>query len=364
MKIAFLSTGDEIISGDIQNTTGPQMARELVARGFTVGHHISVSDGDDDLLSALNYLFSHYDVVICTGGLGPTSDDRTRFAVAEYFDEELHFFDECWAHIVARHDAIGFVTHDNNKQQALFPKEAIIFPNPFGTAYGCSFAKNNKRVFLLPGPPSECMPMFENYVLAEIEAHGTKSNPPLFRWLVFAMAESQMSHLVEEALADIRCSIGYRLCSPYIELKVSSMDKSVNEQMIHDRLSQVIPKDRLLTGTKTALTLLKECLPNLKQEVVICDLATRGHLESSLSQPGLNRLIFSCQATASDCIKIQGLENFWAGTMGDEDNFHLTFQQDGHTQREVLSVRLNRRFLLSYVVELLSLKIINWLNKQ
>lgn len=364
MTIAFLSTGDELVNGDIQNSTSPQMARELFSKGFAIGNHLMVGDGDEELLAALSFLLSSHDVVICTGGLGPTSDDRTRFALARHFKEELHFFDECWAHIVNRHNAVGVETHENNRQQALFPKQATILSNPFGSACGCAFEKDGKKVFLLPGPPSECMPMFERYVLRDIEATVSKSNPELFRWLVFNMAESQLAHKVEEALADIPCSIGYRLCSPYTELKVSCRDKAVSEQEIHRKLCQCLSSDRVFCGTQTALSSLKAKLLALKQQVTICDEATRGHLESSLSQPGEQKLQFSANACGRYVIKIQGLLDFWNGKASGESEFSIIFQSDGSEYRESFSVHLERRFLMPFVVELLALKIQNWLCKQ
>jgi len=98
-RISFLATGNEIIEGEIQDTNGNYFARTLHELGATIYQHVQVSDNRDEICNALHYLLAHSDAVIITGGLGPTSDDNTRYAVAEVTQKELIFDDASWKYI-------------------------------------------------------------------------------------------------------------------------------------------------------------------------------------------------------------------------------------------------------------------------
>ena len=117
MAVAILSTGDELVNGDVLNTTSCEMAHHLFSYSVPMGSQMVVNDEHASMLQAMHFLLDNHDVLIVTGGLGPTSDDRTRYAMGEYFEEPLVFHEACWTHITTRHQALGIETSENNRQR-------------------------------------------------------------------------------------------------------------------------------------------------------------------------------------------------------------------------------------------------------
>lgn len=136
-KISFLATGNEIIQGEIQDTNSNFFAKSISINGGNIYQHIQASDKKNDISFALKYLLTKSDAVIVCGGLGPTSDDRTRFAIAEVINKDLYFNETAWLHIIKRFERFNMPLPDTNRQQALFPVAAKLYPNEFGTAFGC-----------------------------------------------------------------------------------------------------------------------------------------------------------------------------------------------------------------------------------
>ena len=164
MKAEIITVGTEILLGDILNTNTHYLANELASIGIEVYYQMTVGDNEQRLLEAINESLKRSDLVICTGGLGPTEDDITKEVCAKYFGYELEFHEESWEKILNRNKGKEKLLTQNNKKQAYFPKEAKILPNPNGTAPGCMMEKDNKVIVVLPGPPREMKPMYDNYV--------------------------------------------------------------------------------------------------------------------------------------------------------------------------------------------------------
>ena len=168
--VGFMATGNEITCGDLQNTNTTQMAHLLEESGITVGQHLAVADCINQMSQALRYLWDLHDAIIISGGLGPTCDDCTRQAVAMALDLPLTFDDESWNKINEMFIKKNIALTDNNRQQAQFPQGATVITNHKGSANGCMIEKSGKLVFLLPGPPHECLAMFEQEVKPQLLA--------------------------------------------------------------------------------------------------------------------------------------------------------------------------------------------------
>ena len=160
-RIAFLATGDEIVNGDILDTNAPYFARQLTDNSFVPGTRLIVSDDQKEMESAIRYLLQDHDALITIGGLSPTSDDRTRFAISDALEKPLQFDEASWDRIVEKLNSYNLAIPENNKQQCLFPENAEIYPNPNGTASACCINHDDKLVFMVPGPPNECREIFQ-----------------------------------------------------------------------------------------------------------------------------------------------------------------------------------------------------------
>ena len=273
-SIALLATGDEICNGDIINSNAPEIARRLFAAGMQVDTHMVVADQRDAIKQAMEFLLKKHRALIITGGLGPTSDDLTRFALSDVLDKPLKFNDKIWEEIVSRLKRFGYLTPpESNRQQALFPEDATVLQNANGTAAGCAAEYNGQLIFMLPGPPAECLPMLHEYVLPRLKAAGFQHINYHKNWLLFGVSEGEMAEKLDDLAKPYACTTGYRICHPYLEFKLHSnqaADFNALLPLIENKIAPYIVAD----GQKTASELLKQTLRTLKQPLLICDLAT------------------------------------------------------------------------------------------
>lgn len=168
MNIEIISVGTELLLGDILNSNAQFLSREIANLGMNVYTQMTVGDNIDRLVDCFEFAFKRADIVITTGGLGPTTDDITKEGAAKYFNQELKLNEHYWKIILekcAKFSGDISKVPANNIRQAMFPEEATIIPNNNGTAPGAIFAKDGKKIIVLPGPPREMKAMFRENVL-------------------------------------------------------------------------------------------------------------------------------------------------------------------------------------------------------
>jgi nicotinamide-nucleotide amidase len=165
MRAEILSVGTELLLGDILNTNAQYIARELANIGVNVFYQTVVGDNPERLKNAYNIAVNRSDIVITTGGLGPTKDDLTKEIAAEYFNKKLLLDEKSLEEMMGFFKKINRVPTENNKKQAYFPEGCIIIENHNGTAPGCIIEDEGKIAALLPGPPKEMKPMFQESII-------------------------------------------------------------------------------------------------------------------------------------------------------------------------------------------------------
>lgn len=165
MKAEIMAVGTELLLGDIINTNAQFIARELAALGISVYHQSVVGDNDERLMKCIEEGFERADIIITTGGLGPTKDDLTKEIAAEYFGKSLVPHEESMRLIEDYFKISGRKMAESNRKQAYFPEGSIILRNNNGTAPGCIIESSGKIIILLPGPPKEMIPMFKESVI-------------------------------------------------------------------------------------------------------------------------------------------------------------------------------------------------------
>ncbi len=160
----LLSVGTELLLGDILNTNAQFLSRELAAMGISVWHQSTVGDNPQRLRDALALALSRSDVVITSGGLGPTADDITREVSCELFGERLILSQELLHGMQQFFSCRNAAMPKNNERQAYVPEHGTVFINNNGTAPGLALERDGKALLLLPGPPREMEPMFRESV--------------------------------------------------------------------------------------------------------------------------------------------------------------------------------------------------------
>ena len=197
--VELLAVGTELLLGNTANTDAQMLSQELSALGLNVYYHSVVGDNPERLRRAVELAMSRADVLITTGGLGPTCDDLTKRVVAEAFGKELVYHPECAQAIRDYFTASGREMTDNNLQQAWLPEGCAILENRWGTAPGCAFQSGGNYVVMLPGPPRECLPMFREKAapwLARLSEGVIRSRT----LRVFGWGESQVESLLRERM--------------------------------------------------------------------------------------------------------------------------------------------------------------------
>lgn len=169
MKCTIMSVGTEILFGSIVNTNTVYLSQQMNEMGIDVMYHMTVGDNPLRLKDMIRHAYGDCDLIITTGGLGPTQDDLTKEMIAEAFDERIVTFADQRAILEGHFKKYNRPMTENNLKQADFPENAIIFPNPNGTAPGFALEKDGKYIVSMPGPPKEMKPMFDQQVRPYLE---------------------------------------------------------------------------------------------------------------------------------------------------------------------------------------------------
>ncbi|MBE6597784.1 MAG: competence/damage-inducible protein A [Ruminococcaceae bacterium] len=233
MKSAeILCVGTELLLGDIVNTNAAFLSQKLAELGICVYRHTAVGDNPARLKAALERALSEVDMVITSGGLGPTYDDLTKETVAEYFGREMYMDEHSLCRIESYFKRTGRVMTDNNRKQAMMPRGAVIFDNDYGTAPSLAIVggeDNSKTVIMLPGPPGEIIPIFNEKVLPYL--HERRKSVIVSKNIhIFGMGESA----VESVIGDIMRSAENPTVAPYckegeVRLRVTAMAKDESD---------------------------------------------------------------------------------------------------------------------------------------
>jgi len=198
MNAEILAVGTELLMGQIVNTNAQYISSRLPDIGINVYYHSVVGDNPVRLRECLKLALQRSDIVIMTGGLGPTQDDLTKETAAQLMGRKLVLHQESYEKMKEYFRKLGRKMTENNVKQAYMPENSIIIPNNNGTAPGCIIENEGKVIIMLPGPPREMKPMFEETVIPYLK---TKSDGQIVsKFLrVFGIGES----LVETMLMDI-----------------------------------------------------------------------------------------------------------------------------------------------------------------
>jgi nicotinamide-nucleotide amidase len=222
VNISTLSIGDELLWGEVVDTNAAVIGERLAAEGLQAAWHLRVGDDEHAIAEAVTFLARRSEVVIATGGLGPTVDDLTTRAAARATDRQLVLYDEALLHLERMGERLGRDLVPLNERQALMPAKAVLIPNPLGTACGFRLQEGGCTLFFLPGVPTEMVRMLEESVIPQLLARGGRhrfSASSIFK--VFGPSEAELDALTRDLHRPAEgVSIAFRVLLPEIFLKV------------------------------------------------------------------------------------------------------------------------------------------------
>lgn len=313
MIAEIVSVGTELLMGQVVNTDAQFIAQRLAPLGFQVFYHTTVGDNVKRLTAVVHQAVERSDVVVFTGGLGPTDDDLTKETVAAALGLTVELIPEEAERLKKHFETRGYVFTPNNLKQASFPKSAIILPNAFGTAPGCIMTAENKTAILLPGPPRELFPMFQNHVMPYLEKlSGNKLYSRELR--IFGKGESTITY----ELRDIIETQTNPTVAPYVKtgevsLRVTALcqNEAEGEQLARPMISEIISRLGDIVYSTVGESLPETCARMLTddgQTLAIAESCTGGLVASELvAIPGCSKFLLEACVTYSDAAKVSRL---------------------------------------------------------
>jgi nicotinamide-nucleotide amidase len=245
MDAIVLSIGTELTRGELVNTNAAWIAEQLTELGFVVTQHVSVDDDSHRITSEIRRLCARESIIVMTGGLGPTSDDRTSAAVASAAGVDLVRDEESFERIKRRFERTGRVMPDINSKQADVPLGARVLVNTAGTAPGFELALGAARLFVMPGVPSEMKKMFTDCVVPAIVGLARRDQHQI-HLRTFGLPESQVASRIADLESQFEgVTFGYRAHFPEIEVKILARGKGAEDAELLSRRVADLVRDRL-----------------------------------------------------------------------------------------------------------------------
>jgi competence/damage-inducible protein CinA-like protein len=226
----ILTIGTELLLGEIVNTNTQVIALALRKIGVDVYRTSTIGDNSERISDIIKESLKRADILIMTGGLGPTVDDPTRQAIANAYGLELDFYSDLWDGIVERFSKYGIEPPENNKQQAYLPAGADSLPNPRGTAPGIHLAVDGKDIFAMPGVPVEMEGMLDEQVIPRITSKYGLTGVILIRNIrVDSIGESQIDALISDLEELSNPTVGLAASKGYVLIRLTA--KAENEDL-------------------------------------------------------------------------------------------------------------------------------------
>lgn len=243
LKVEMLSTGDEVLHGQIVDTNAAWLADYLFENGFPMTRRNTVGDNLEALTAILQERSQQADIVIVNGGLGPTSDDLSAEAAAKAAGVGLELHEEWLAHMEQFFSSRGRVMAPSNRKQAMIPAGSEMVDNPVGTACGFALTLNRAVIFFTPGVPSEFRQMVQQQIVPRLRQRFPQVDPPVcLRLTTFGRSESDLAQSLDSLTLPPDVVMGYRSSMPIIELKLTGPAKA------REAMEAVWPKVREVAG--------------------------------------------------------------------------------------------------------------------
>lgn len=288
LNVEMLSTGDEVLHGQIVDTNAAWLADFFFNQGLPLTRRHTVGDDLDALVAILRERSEQADVLIVNGGFGPTSDDLSALAAATAKGEGLILHPE-WLETMTRFFAErGRPMAESNRKQAEIPASAEMINNPVGTACGFAVQLNRCLMFFTPGVPSEFKVMVEQEILPRLRQRFTLPEPPVcLRLTTFGRSESELAQSLNPLTLPPGVVMGYRSSMPIIELKLTGpADQRDAMLALWPEVRKVAGDSLIFEGTEGLPAQIARCLQERQLSLTLSEQFTGGLLALQLSRAG------------------------------------------------------------------------------
>ncbi|HDY9313426.1 TPA: nicotinamide mononucleotide deamidase-related protein YfaY [Klebsiella pneumoniae] len=288
LNVEMLSTGDEVLHGQIIDTNAAWLADFFFNQGLPLTRRNTVGDDLDALVAILRERSEQADVLIVNGGLGPTSDDLSALAAATAKGEGLILHPE-WLETMTRFFAErGRPMAESNRKQAEIPASAEMINNPVGTACGFAIQLNRCLMFFTPGVPSEFKVMVEQEILPRLRQRFTLPDPPVcLRMTTFGRSESELAQSLNPLTLPPGVVMGYRSSMPIIELKLTGPGNQRDAMLaLWPEVRKVAGDSLIFEGTEGLPAQIARCLQERQLSLTLSEQFTSGLLALQLSRAG------------------------------------------------------------------------------
>ena len=291
MKISILTIGNELMSGRIADTNSSFIAREINLQGWQVEAMMSVGDNFNSIKSRLNYLLELTDVVICTGGLGPTADDITTAAIAQTFNLPLYTDEAVLQKIKDMFARYNLRWVENNAKQAAFPQGAEIIANPVGTAAGFALRIKDKLIFVVPGVPHETQKLMPDGVIPILRRNFPEPDQCSAKQTIktFGLGEGAVDEKLKDIdFAAMGVNVGFYPVFPENYVVLISRHKTQEEaqrnlQKAQDEVTRRLQDYIFSYGERTLEEVIADLLTEKKLTLAVAESCTGGLITNRLT---------------------------------------------------------------------------------
>lgn len=248
MKAVIISIGDEILNGTTINTNASWISTQIQPIGIDIHEVVAISDNAIHILHTLETFIGKVDIILITGGLGPTKDDITKKTICSYFKSELVFHQEIYARLKAAFEKRNIPFTENNRDQAMYPDNCTILDNPLGTAQGMWFEKNDTVIACMPGVPFEMKGLMTNQVIPKIMK---RFNFPAIvnkYFMTSGISESFLANKLEplETILPEHITLAYLPTPAVVKLRLTA--RGEDENLLEQELSAITNQMRAILG--------------------------------------------------------------------------------------------------------------------
>lgn len=294
MNVSIITVGDELLIGQVIDTNSAWMGKKLNELGFSLTEILSVSDEHFAIIDALYREFERSDIILMTGGLGPTKDDVTKKAIADFFKVPMVFHDETYERILKMFSRRNIPLSDSHKDQCYMPQNAKILNNDMGTAPGMWFEKDGKILVSMPGVPFEMKHLMETKVLPDMKQ--LYQGPPILHLTIrtCGLGESTIADKIkdiEDHLPDgVKLAYLPDIAQVRLRYTISGKSQSEMESVLDDlkeRTYKILEDNIYGYGEAELEEVIGQILIQKNKKLITCESCTGGYLSHRItSVPG------------------------------------------------------------------------------